>query len=224
MYVIMAHSGDLDFDKLMGPRATERFGGREAVGSALWLEHVDDITFLDEVGEPHVLTPADLAEDEVREANAGYPSVRLDRIYGHDADFLTRESLLRQTMLPMLPLRITGDTSREAVRFNAEFSISRVPRQLAQYAGILAEIGNEAVEKASESGSIMLSLRLVPTVGRVESVAIYPGYTNDERYGITAVEFGSEAMKAVIGYQKYVEVYRTPQEGELPDLIAPHQF
>lgn len=217
---------DLDTSGLDGfgePRATERFGGREAVGSALWLEHTDGIDFVDENGDVHTLTQDDLVNDELREAAESYPRTNLGRIYSQDIDLVTRESWLRRTLLPTLPIRISGDLSEAPLRLTAELAVFRVPRELARYAGIISEVLDQSAQEAQENGSLGLSLRLVPTVGRVESVGIYPGYT-DERYGITATEFGSEVVKIAIGYQKYIELFRDPQVNPLPELTAPHQF
>lgn len=200
-------------------RAVERYGGREAVGSALWLEHTESITYFDEAGNPQTITPSDLVADEKKEAEQNFPMVHLWRTPTQDAALVARETWLRRTILPTLPLRVTGDKTKPPLKFDADLKVFTVPRELAQYTGIVAE-ENAAI---TEDKSLAFSLRLTPTQGRVESAAIYPGYTGED-YSVTAVEFGVNAIRLGIGYQKYVELYREPQTGDLPPLIAPHQF
>ncbi|HEY5442203.1 MAG TPA: hypothetical protein VIJ68_01555 [Candidatus Saccharimonadales bacterium] len=205
-------------------RAVERFGGREAVGSVLWLEHAESITFEDEAGVAHVLTPGNLAEDGAK--LAGHPETNLNTYHNQDAAIVRKEIWLRGVMLPTLPVKISGDRTLPLLKLDAELKVFTVPRELARYPGTIHEF--QAVEggelrSRSDDTSLALSLRFVPTQGRVESVAIYPG-SIDRDYGITAVEFGVEAVRVGIGYQKFFEVYREPQTDELPPLLAPHQF
>ena len=210
-------------DPLLTMRAVERYGGREAVGSVLWLEHTDSITVTDESGALRTFTPGDLAEDEAK--LAGSHEQDLQRYRGQDADTFTKVQWLRGVMLPTLPVKISGDKTQPPLKFDADLKVFTVPHELARYPGIIHdyEAAEGELRSRGDDTSLALSLRFVPTQGRVESVSVYPGST-DSDFGITAVEFGVEAVRLGIGYQKHFELYREPQTGELPPLLAPHQF
>jgi|SRR6185312_2425528 len=200
-------------------RATERYGGREAVGSTLWLEHFESITFTDDSGAEQVLTGKDLADDERREAESGYPHVHIGRAQKEDALLVPTESWLRNTFLPALPVRIKGDTTQPPLKFAADLKVFTVPTDLTRGAGVTVLESNAP----NRDVSVTLSMRLVPTLGRVASFAAYP-YTTDENYGITAIEADDDVIKMAIGRNKYFELYREPQTETLPPLTAPHQF
>ncbi len=207
-------------------RAVERYGGREQVGSVLWLEHVDSISFTDESGESKLLLPKDLKRDE--ETLTGNPINELNLAYSQDAALVMKERWLRGIILPTLPLRITGDRSQPPLKFDADLKVFRVPRELARHTGVIMEqrqivVDGEIDHDLNEDSSISFSLRFVPSQGQVERYAIYPGYS-DADYGITAVEDTPDVLKVGVGYQKYFEVYKRPQLNELPPLLAPHQF
>ncbi len=200
-------------------RAAERYGGREAVGSTLWLEHFESITFTDEAGTEQVLVAKDLVDDQKREAESGYPHFNIRRAHKEDALLVSKESWLRNTFLLALPVKIAGDTAQPPLRFAAELKVFTVPRDLARSAGTVAFWSSGP----NRDVSVTLSLRLVPLLGRVASFAVYP-YTADESYGLTAIEADDDVIKMAIGRNKYFELYREPQTEPLPPLTAPHQF
>ena len=200
-------------------RATERYGGREAVGSTLWLEHFESITFTDESGAEQVLTGEDLIADEKREAESGYPHVHIGRAQREDALLVPTESWLRNTFLPALPVRIKGDTAQPPLKLAADLKVFTVPTDLTRGAGVIAVESNAP----NRDVSVTLSLRMVPLLGRVASFGVYP-YTADDNYGITAIEADDDVIKMAVGRNKYFELYREPQTKPLPPLTAPHQF
>ena len=199
-------------------RAAERYGGREAVGSALWLEHFESITYSDEAGAIQTITSKDLAEDEKRESELGFPNVHIGRAYKQDASIVTKESWLRSTFLPTLPVKITGDSSQPPLKFEADIKVFTVPRELARGAGVIFD-GSDP----NRDASVTLSLRFVPLLGRVASFGVYP-YTANDDYGITAMEVTDDVIKMGVGHNKYFELYREPQTEPLLPLTAPHQF
>jgi len=200
-------------------RATERYGGREAVGSTLWLEHFESITFIDDSGMEQVLTAKDLADDEKRESESGYPHVHIGLAQKEDALLVPTESWLRNTFLPALPVHIKGDTAQPHLKFAADLKVFSVPKDLTRGAGVTV-VESKAPNR---DVAVTLSMRLVPLLGRVASFAAYP-YTTDENYGLTAIEADDNVVKMAIGRNKYFELYREPQTEPLPPLTAPHQF
>jgi len=91
-----------------GIRNTERYGGREAVGSALWLEHSSGLVIPAEDSED-LITPEDLAADEADFKQYGY--IQAHKIDKETLDGLSTTQLLRNYLLPTLPMRISGDTT-----------------------------------------------------------------------------------------------------------------
>src|SRR5581483_11646903 len=144
-------------------RAMERYGGREAVGSTLWLEGVETVSFRGETGELQVLTPADLANDEKVEATHRWPMTHIGRADPEDLALVTKEAWMRRAILPAIPLRITGDTTRPPLKLDADLKVFRVPRELARYAGVVSEtiteINDGEEQPVNRDQSLAFSLR-----------------------------------------------------------------
>jgi len=214
-----------EFDKAFPPRASERYGGIEAVGSTLWLEHADGIQYEKEDGSTALLRPEDLTKDE--SMMKGSPHLKLMQAMSGDTLLLTREQWLREYVLRMLPLRITGDRTQAPLLLNAELKIFTVQQRFTVNPGVIYEqqgiIKDGRVERdLTKEQAITFALRLTPQRGAVKKFAYYPGGIND--YGIGALEENPDLIRMQLGHRIYFELYRRPQGKAQAALIPPYQF
>lgn len=215
-----------EFNRAFPFRPSERYGGKEAVGSTLWLEHVDGINFLKEDGSSVLLNPQDLVNDEAR--IKGSPYLELGRSYEWDTLLLTKEQWLREYVLRMLPLRITGDPNQQPLLFNAELKVFTVPQELTVNPGVIEQsvitMDNEGKERdLTKEKAISFALRFIPQRGIVKDFGYYPGGMYSD-YGIGALEVNSNLIRMQLHHRIYFELYRSPQDKALGPLIPPHQF
>lgn len=201
-----------------GIRNTERYGGREAVGSALWLEHSGGLVVPTEDGDD-LITPEDLVADEADFKQYGY--IQTHELDKETLDSLSTTQLLRNYLLPALPVRISGDTTKPKLTLETEVTTFKTPRDFARSAGVIAvqSFGAEAEKDFIPT----FSVRFVPREGEVETMGIYPYAAADERYTINAFEVDNKSLRAVIGGHVLVECFKQHEE-DLPPQIAPHQF
>jgi len=221
-------------------RAIERYGGLEAVGSVLWLEHVQGIRYQDEDGSEIFITPEDLAAEEAR-----YPHDRLSvlkKALPEELMVTDKKDWLRVMALHILPLRIKGNPELPPVQFDAEFKLFQIPKDLArsptvvvsyEFTGSLSEfMGEESEDETDEESrpsrkpsdyTIAMSLRLTPSQGEVSEVGYYPAHDGTD-YGLYAMEATDEVVKMQLHHRIYVELFRKPPTTATESLIAPHQF
>lgn len=201
-----------------GIRNTERYGGCEAVGSALWLEHSSGLVIPTADGED-LITPEDLVADEADFKQYGYIQPRtLDK---ETLDGLPTTQLLRNYLLPALPVRISGDTAKPKLSLETEVVAFNAPRDFTRGAGVIAV--ESFGEEAEKDFVPTFSVRFVPREGEVETMGIYPYSAIHERYTINAFEVDNRSLRAVIGGRVLVECFKQHEE-DLPPQIAPHQF
>lgn len=207
-------------------RAIERYGGKEAVGSVLWLEHTEGIKYKAEDGSEHFLTPKDLVADEVQGPRS--PGFTLKRAMKEDASMVTRETWLRNFVLRMLPVKITGAKDQPPLIFNADLEVFTVPQGLTVNPGVIKEVSvvddqeGKQRDLTKEQG-ITFALRLTPEQGYVEAFGYYPG-AMDSDYGIGALEITPDLIRMQLHHRIYAEIYRKPPTSTPGPLIAPHQF
>ncbi|HVW23564.1 MAG TPA: hypothetical protein VHB51_03745 [Candidatus Saccharimonadales bacterium] len=202
----------MSFDSVV--RNTQRYGGREAVGSALWLEHCQGLVVPADSADA-IITPGDLRADEKDFATNGYVQPhKLDRkvLKG-----LASTQLLRNYLLPALPVRMTGDSRMEELLLSTEVITHNIPVELTD------SVGTTVISSDRPDIVPTFSIRFVPTVGEIESFGIYPASSHDA-YAINAVEVDDKSYRAVIGGRVLIECFKVPQDEELPPQIAPHQF
>ena len=217
---------DAEFGKAFQPRPSERYGGREAVGSALWLEHVEGIKIQNEDGSNTLIKPDDLTQDESKAK--GSPYLALKRAMTGDTLLLSKQDWLRRYVLRMLPLKLVGDATQPPVLLNAELIVSWVPQELTVNPGVISQQvttrddeGNE--RDLTKEKAITFGLRLTPEHGAVRDFGYYPGGM-DSDYGIGALEVTADAIKMQLHHRIYLEVLKNPPTQPLPPLIAPPQF
>lgn len=207
-------------------RPSERYGGREAVGSVLWLEHAEGITFTNEDGSTVLLHPEDLAKDEA--AAKGSPFSKLRKAMAGDTLLLAKEQWLREYVLRMLPLRIAGDPAQPPLLFKAELEVFTVPQELTVNPGVIAQtetITNDEGEERdlTRERAISFGLRLIPERGQIKDYGYYPSGMRSEE-GIGALEVTPDLIRMQLHNRIYLELYRSPQKQAPGPLIAPHQF
>lgn len=201
-----------------GIRNTERYGGREAIGSALWLEHSSGLVVPTKDGED-LITPEDLVADEADFKQYGY--IQRRKLDKETLDGLSTTQLLRNYLLPALPVRISGDTTQPKLALKTEVTVFKTPRDFTRSAGIIAV--QSFGEEAERDFVPTFSVRFVPKEGEVETMGIYPYSASHEDYAINAFEVDSRSLRAVIGGRVLVECFKQHEE-DLPPQIAPHQF
>ena len=227
-------------------RAIERYGGFEAVGSTLWLEHVEGIRYRDNDGTEILIKSEDLAADQTAHPRPNRLRM-LQRSLVEELSITDKKDWLRSIALHILPLRIAGNPELPPVLFDAEFRIFKTPKDLARSPTVVddasgkglksfAELfGIEVDEDVDETDeetrpstqpadfSITMSLRLVPQRGEVSEIGYYPA-SDGIHYGMYAMEMDDELIKMQLHHRIYVELYRNPPTTPLEPLIAPHQF
>lgn len=218
---------DKEFNGAFSLRPSERYGGKEAVGSVLWLEHVEGIRYTNEDGSTVLLRPEDLTKDE-SEAPRGSPFFSLKTAMSGDLLLRSKEEWLRNYVLRMLPLRITGDPAQPPLLFNAELKTFTVPQELTVNPGVIDQVeivtGDEGRERdLTRERAISFSLRLVPERGHVSDYGYYPSGMRSEE-GIGALEVSPDLIRMQLHHRIYLELYRSPQKQAPGPLIAPHQF
>ncbi|HEX5797290.1 MAG TPA: hypothetical protein VFX86_02780 [Candidatus Saccharimonadales bacterium] len=236
----MTELGFEDFET----RKIDMYGGSQAVGSVLWLEHCEALHVPMEEGSSLRLSPQDLIEDENLLKEKGH--IDIHKLKPTDLEKAPPDKIMRYVVLPNLPLKITGNEERDPLVLNVDFKAFSTPRSLTYHSGVLGMFDSgyddeEELERKldelefDDEASLLNTLNapgddLVPTFtvrfnplkGAVASFAAYPA-SGSEDYAVNAIEVDDQGMRALIGGRIFTECFRERQ-ADLPALHAPHQF
>ena len=181
--------------------------------TTLQLEHVEGIRVGDQM-----ITAEDLAQDGVEVGNVHPVSLARNLSPSEQVELVSDEFILRNIVLGMLPLTITGDPQEPPVVLIA--SLDKFTRP--SYSNALTEsLAKKLGVDPSGKESIAYSVRLIPEAGKVARIA-YRDFRRLSSWGLQEFSATHEVVTMNLHNLVYAEIYYNPQDkSQLLPLTRP---